>query len=150
MVDVLHTLYYWLSHLLWDTSSSVVESLSINNSHSFPYLMDDPEWFYDSHDKLSNPFFKVRFKSLVGLGIPKNSPATSWLHQFLIKGASLAAKVKQKKFFEAERLLRCLRHEELEVWLNRPFWAFTFPIGRNVWKVCIDDILLHTASSSLF
>ena len=35
--------------------------------------------------------------------------------------------------------MRCLRHEELEVWRKIDHWkgGYKNPIGRNVWKVCI-------------
>ena len=58
------------------------------------------------------------------------------------------AKVKQKKFFGAERLLRCLRHEELEVWetiLGPLLTQLEGIFGKSVYSVN-DTRTIHIAS----
>ena len=58
------------------------------------------------------------------------------------------AKVKQKKFFGAERLLRCLRHEELEVWetiLGPLLTQLEGIFGKSVYSVN-DTRMIHIAS----
>ncbi len=72
-----------------------------------------------------------------------------WLNKNWINFISMAfAKVKQKKFFGAERLLRCLRHEELEVWetiLGPLLTQLEGIFGKSVYSVN-DTRMIHIAS----